>query len=809
MQKSSAITILRWGLWAASFTATFLLFVVAHAQTIKTEIIYEQPDNSSSTTFQTINSAIALNAGTFYFAIPHEDLVGFTRIRKVRYEFQLSGYNACAGSPPSDEYIRVSMFDTSDSDPIQSFPLFASTTTNDGTRTFYDFIFDFDLSKVQGDILVRLTSGLDSNPCPEDSFFRVFHNATGTLPYVVVFGEDNDLRQFHAGGTSVLPEGGVTSNDEIVFGGTLQSDNANLLQLQVEVRRDDAAFTDQPNATSDFVPSGSFVTTTIPGLPTGSYHWQARVVEQGTGTSSDWAEFVHPGNRDFTVHTAALTGNQIGNPYFNATTTSPISNIDCQTFIGAGQTINKLILKYEINPAVGSGQQFGVHLYENTDQTGETCGEFGQWLFYTATTTKNLPGIQGVIFDLPNIALEEDVQYVWRVGITNNGGFLAGTTFDSYGDGKYANARGLSDLYFAYGHGGDINVAVILAEPSDAPHESGPITTQPCKLLPEKTYQNGYDKEYFNDLAFCVTDYYAENSYGAINLNFSIFNNGAWLPLSTSSDSYVSRENLMVTDAVQLSGIGAFTYDVIVVIHSGGEGSLRNMTWKPQFQPLGAPPYKVTISEMNFIGSWAHEIGHVLGALTLPGQTVLPDMYASGEHPDLELGGWDIMARGSRIEGGKNPTAITSYLREFLGWLNYDHNVHSKNAFGNYTIDSIDSSNFGDSIFRYNLEDSTSTLVDKYYIVEARNRNFSTWGSSLPVEKALVIYYVDERGLPEYGYDPLGVPWQHKRIVQIPGIKTGDGILIPGDGRKYFDIDNLVKISTISDNLRSHTKKTK
>ena len=70
-----------------------------------------------------------------------------------------------------------------------------------------------------------------------------------------------------------------------------------------------------------------------------------------------------------------------------------------------------------------------------------------------------------------------------------------------------------------------IKVAVILAEPYDVPHISTSITEQPCKLIPQKTYTKGHGKEYFEDLAYCVKDYYSENSYGKINLEFTIFDN--------------------------------------------------------------------------------------------------------------------------------------------------------------------------------------------------------------------------------------------------------------------------------------------
>ncbi|MFA6470383.1 MAG: NosD domain-containing protein, partial [Bacteroidota bacterium] len=68
--------------------------------------------------------------------------------------------------------------------------------------------------------------------------------------------------------------------------------------------------------------------------------------------------------------------------------------------------------------------------------------------------------------------------------------------------------------------GKTVKVAVILAELSDVKHKTTLESVSPCKL-PEKkdnTYPNGHDKSYYDDMMFCVKDYYNENSYGTVNV---------------------------------------------------------------------------------------------------------------------------------------------------------------------------------------------------------------------------------------------------------------------------------------------------
>ena len=371
------------------------------------------------------------------------------------------------------------------------------------------------------------------------------------------------------------------------------------------------------------------------------------------------------------------------------------------------------------------------------------------------------------------------------------------------------------------------NVAVILAEPNDVPYDSTPKTYQPCKLLPEKFYPNGRDKEYFQDLTYCVADYHKENSFGKINLNFTIYdNNGEWFKTNKNEQDYLGKEDEFVKDAINLvqnESIDLSDYDMVIITHSGtsyqkayhrlwnrNPQKLWTETWTPDDQPFGHPPYKIIIAEKDPFGFWIHEVGHIIGVFEAPEPTMIPDLYKMGN-----VNKWDLMASGSWNNGilfnkGTNPPYMSSYTKEFLGWLNYD--IYPKSAYGEYWINSLETSEYGDTVFRYNLSDDTNDESQKYYILEARNRNLKTWDSSLPGlpivdDKNLVLYYVDTKGLPEYGYVSEGIEgyqegmmWNQYRDITIPGSDSiNDGVLNPLINEIYRDLNNLVKFSAITD----------
>ena len=407
------------------------------------------------------------------------------------------------------------------------------------------------------------------------------------------------------------------------------------------------------------------------------------------------------------------------------------------------------------------------------------------------------------------------------------------TNSDGFCDAPYIHYGGQDNLPWVVQDGWvlpttqDINIAVILAESANTPYDSNPALHKPCKLLPSKYYHDGHGKDYYNDLAYCVSDYHKENSFEIIDLDFTIYDNdGDWFKTSRNEEDYVGKEDEFVVDAINLAistGIDLSGEDIVIVVHSGtsyqkehnrlwnpSPQKISTCTWTPNTQPLGCPSYKIIVAEDDLVGGWTHEIGHIIGMLITSKNTAIPDL----SHRDILMGHvekWDLMARGSLNDGGNNPPYMSSYTKEFLKWLDYD--IHPKSAYGEYWINSLGTSEFGDSVFRYNLSNDTDDKSSKYYILEVRDKNLKTWDSSLPglSDENLILYFVDTKKLPEYGYVPEGTTeyqkdmvWNQYRIVTIPGNSLltetiNDGILNPLFNETYRDLDNLVKFTAITD----------
>jgi hypothetical protein len=112
----------------------------------------------------------------------------------------------------------------------------------------------------------------------------------------------SSLNQYQSDAVTPIAEGSSTIESTVVFEATPNSTGTSNLQLQVEVKPAGASFTDIANVTSSYVPPGHNATATITNLPNGDYHWQARVMEDGTGATSTWRLFgSNLSSTDFTV----------------------------------------------------------------------------------------------------------------------------------------------------------------------------------------------------------------------------------------------------------------------------------------------------------------------------------------------------------------------------------------------------------------------------------------------------------------------------------------------------------------------------
>ena len=130
-----------------------------------------------------------------------------------------------------------------------------------------------------------------------------------SIPFVVL------LQQYRSDGINPIAEGGTTIGDAVIIKGAVASLVGNHVRLQIELRSSTIPFTDNPTASSDLTPLGSYASATMENLSDGSYHWQARVVDSA-GNASAWHSMKNPpAPIDFTiVPTQILRGRVITFP---------------------------------------------------------------------------------------------------------------------------------------------------------------------------------------------------------------------------------------------------------------------------------------------------------------------------------------------------------------------------------------------------------------------------------------------------------------------------------------------------------------
>jgi pimeloyl-ACP methyl ester carboxylesterase len=96
------------------------------------------------------------------------------------------------------------------------------------------------------------------------------------------------LHQFKSDGFTSIPEGGAINAGVVTLGVSFPSVTLTPLRLQVELRPLAAPFTGVPTAASGILIFTKTGAVAVSGLPGGSYHWRARLVNALTGDASVW-----------------------------------------------------------------------------------------------------------------------------------------------------------------------------------------------------------------------------------------------------------------------------------------------------------------------------------------------------------------------------------------------------------------------------------------------------------------------------------------------------------------------------------------
>ena len=346
--------------------------------------------------------------------------------------------------------------------------------------------------------------------------------------------------------------------------------------------------------------------------------------------------------------------------------------------------------------------------------------------------------------------------------------------------------RGTEDLHY--------NLEIILAEPNDVSHNSN------------------HNRSYYWALAQKVKQYYLENSYGKIFIDFKQIydNNGSWYKLSKTHQEYASNDIPFVREAEQLAlGTTAIpTNTILVIVHAGAsrqeqlfnrDSYIETHTYVKPVSPNGN---EIIVSENDNLGAWVHEIGHDLGSMTVNSAT--PDLYRMGN-----VWSWDLMAAGSHNGGfgcnivghspvcdGTNPPHMSSYTKEFLQLLKY-RNIEN-GVFSSYWVDLLPQQGYGGEALRYVHSKRSDGTPDTYYIIETRNPDsrYSRWDTSVP-DKEIVLYWVDTKGLPRYGtyINNISQTINQVAVIQPPGLfKTSE----------YFDAANMITFKVVEEFRKRH-----
>jgi len=646
------------------------------------------------------------------------------------------------------------------------------------------------------------------------------------------------VSQFAADGTTTVPES-ASIGGNLVIKATPMSADGSAAALEVEFLPFGTPFVGTPTHVSSLVPSGSEASVTIP-LPADSlYHYRVRA-GNGTGDGSPWREFGAAGNFDVEAASTPLPGvidqsQTAGTPYgFGTATNGGGIRTVCQSFVPASSEITGIDLM------IGTfGTYDSLHDVQLFLSSGDCQGASGSQTLASHPLTQieydALSG--GTTLPLPMRSYRWDTGTVpvtpgqtYYLGIRQTDAcqnclatFVA--TGNPYAPGTYRTGTWTdsfsgvtgSDLWFRT-HGNEpgptpIKVAVILADLADVTHADPATLHQPCKLLPQERTYASY-RDYYTDMFFCINDYYDENSYGTVTFDFSIINpTENWYPLSGTTSTYgnasIQGANLLSQEGVGQVSPLASGYQIAVVVHAGDSSDLTkdasliktiSFTFLSNLQ-------RITFAESDPMGAWAHELGHVVGYLTPNGMSA-PDLYTLGA-PNKDK--WDLMAYGSfnggpddvsgRKGNGTDPSEMSSFTRSFLGWMGED--AYSKSSYpSDVSITSLPDAALGDRLVRYNLDDSTSTdptIAKKYYILEGRTKDASTWSTSLPSSHTdnLVLYYVNTKGNTKYGYHISGeevLADISKWNISIPGI-VQDGFVDPAVGQTFWDYAHSVKFT--------------
>jgi len=336
--------------------------------------------------------------------------------------------------------------------------------------------------------------------------------------------------------------------------------------------------------------------------------------------------------------------------------------------------------------------------------------------------------------------------------------------------------------------------------------------------------QTGYNQ---NSATGSVKDFYSDNSMGNFSPQFDVFgpvtldNTMAYYGKNNDKDNDVRpREMILDACAKAKSSYGSTLnfadYDldkdgyvdnvyVFFAEYSEAAGGADSTIWPHQWSVTGAVGINTydgvkigsyacsselkgnSGANMDGIGTFCHEFGHVLG---------LPDLYDTDYEDNgtvFHPGSFDLMASGNYNNSSRTPPCLSLFEREILGWT-------SSTLLDQYTsVENLKHLAIGNSGYFYSTNPApvVADSPSEWFYIE--NRQQTGWDKYLPAH-GLMITHVDmsDDAITKYWNEGLANAYATHPCYEIlkadgvASIDTRSGDLFTGNGsRNYLNDEGL------------------
>lgn len=268
----------------------------------------------------------------------------------------------------------------------------------------------------------------------------------------------------------------------------------------------------------------------------------------------------------------------------------------------------------------------------------------------------------------------------------------------------------------------------------------------------------------YQTIAQELNSYYSRNAYGKASFTFTFKDadgsagSNDWYTVNQPRANFQGAVHNFGIEAAKVAFTGSdlpedVYVDRIIVVYAGNgkqhDGVSPLYTCAPQ---MGANyvlevqgvshntrihvPTFALVSEYDYVGNWAHEVGHTLHSkYQEQGLTNLADRYAAQGGGEINY--WGLMAAGAwgGNPAGTSPPHMSGYTKEAAGWLRYTQAQLNKS----YTETAIENKKATDTILQ--LDDPESANAGDYYIIEARDAGVAYYD---PPATGVVVYKVSK-----------------------------------------------------------------